>query len=122
MVRLFGALEEASTLFVQAKYAQVIPRLEQILAQDRYNLDATLRLATAHSALGHEAEAMAAFRRAGELAPHSDDVRMYLALHDARGKDWVQAVPAARADRGRVARASARGGRTGAAPESGRGG
>ncbi|HSP92759.1 MAG TPA: tetratricopeptide repeat protein, partial [Vicinamibacterales bacterium] len=94
MVQLFGALEEASTLFVQAKYAQLIPRLEQILAQDRYNLDATLRLATAHSALGHEAEAMAAFRRAGELAPHSDDVRMYLALHDARGKDWVQAVPA----------------------------
>ena len=50
-------LEEASTLFVQAKYAQVIPLLEQILAEDRYNLDATLRLATAHSALGHEAKA-----------------------------------------------------------------
>jgi len=93
MARHFGRLEEASTLFVQAKYAQVIPLLERILAEDRYNLDATLRLATAHSALGHEAKALAAFRRAGELAPKSDDVRMYLALHYARGKDWLQAVP-----------------------------
>ena len=93
MIRLFDALEEASTLFVQAKYAKVIPLLERIVAQDRYNLDATLRLATAHSALGHEAKALAAFRRAGELAPKSDDVRMYLALHYARGKDWIQAVP-----------------------------
>jgi arylsulfatase A-like enzyme/Tfp pilus assembly protein PilF len=93
MIGLFDALEDASTLFVQAKYAQVIPLLERILAQDPYNLDATLRLATAHSALGHEAKALAAFRRAGELAPRSDDVRMYLALHYARGKDWAQAAP-----------------------------
>ena len=93
MARLFDALEEASTLFVQARYAQVIPLLEQILAVDRYNLDATLRLATARSALGQEAKAMEAFRRAGELAPGSADVRMYRALHVARGKDWEQAVP-----------------------------
>jgi tetratricopeptide (TPR) repeat protein len=93
MVGLFDALEDASALFVQAKYTQVIPLLERILAQDPYNLDATLRLATAHSALGHEAKALAAFRRAGELAPKSDDVRLYLALHYARGKDWAQAAP-----------------------------
>jgi arylsulfatase A-like enzyme/Tfp pilus assembly protein PilF len=94
MVTLFDALEEASTLFVQAKYAQVIPVLERILARDRYNLDATLRLATARSALGQDAKALDAFRRARELAPESDDVKMYLALHLARGKDWAQAVPA----------------------------
>ncbi len=94
MVRLFDPLEEASRLFVQEKYAQVIPRLERILAEDRYNLDATLRLATAHSALGHEAKANAAFRRASELAPGSEDVKMYLALHLARGTAWADAVPA----------------------------
>ena len=94
MVRLFDALDEASTLFVQAKYAQVIPLLERILAEDRHNLDATLRLATARSALGQDAKAMEAFRRARELAPDSDDVKMYLALHLARGRDWAQAVPA----------------------------
>ena len=94
MVRLFAPLERASALFVAEEFGQVIPLLERILAEDRYNLDATLRLATAHSALGHEAKALAAFRRAGELAPKSDDVRMYLALHYARGKDWAQAVPA----------------------------
>ncbi|MFO7694689.1 MAG: sulfatase-like hydrolase/transferase [Vicinamibacterales bacterium] len=94
MVRLFDALEEASTLFVQANYAQVIPLLERILSEDRYNLDATLRLATARSALGQDAGAMEAFRRARELAPRSEDVKLYLALHLARGRDWAQAVPA----------------------------
>ena len=67
MVRLFDALEEASTLFVQAKYAQVIPLLERILAEDRYNLDATLRLATAHSTLGHE-RARRSRRSAGQAS------------------------------------------------------
>jgi choline-sulfatase len=94
MVALFDALEEASTLFVQAKYAKVIPLLERILGEDPYNLDATLRLATARSALGQDAKAMDAFRRARELAPASEDVKLYLALHLARGKDWAQAVPA----------------------------
>ncbi len=93
MVALFDALEEASTLFVQAKYAKVIPLLERILGEDPYNLDATLRLATARSALGQDAKAMDAFRRARELAPASEDVKLYLALHLARGKDWAQAVP-----------------------------
>ena len=116
MVRLFDALEEASTLFVQAKYAQVIPLLERILAEDRYNLDATLRLATAHSALGHEAKALAAFRRAGELAPKSDDVRMYLALHYARGQGLGPGGARARADRGGIARAAARRGGPRASP------
>jgi tetratricopeptide (TPR) repeat protein len=93
MVRLFDELERASSLFVEGKYAAVIPLLERILAEDPYNLDATLRLATAHSALGHDAQALAAFKRAAEIAPQSPDVRTYLALHYARGKDWAEAVP-----------------------------
>jgi tetratricopeptide (TPR) repeat protein len=93
MAGLFADLELASTLFVQGRYAQVVPLLERILATDAYNLDATLRLATARSALGRDAKAMEAFRRARELAPESDDVKMYLALHLARGREWAQAVP-----------------------------
>jgi len=93
MVHLFDELERASSLFVEAKYAAVIPVLEKILAADPYNLDAMLRLATAHSALGHDAQALAAFKRAAQAAPQSPDVRTYLALHYARGKDWAQAVP-----------------------------
>ena len=93
MVHLFDLLEKASGLFVQARYADVIPLLEGILDQDPHNLDAVLRLATAHSMLGHEAQAVAAFRRAAALAPASADVRMYLALHRARGRQWKQAIP-----------------------------
>jgi len=52
-----------------------------------------LRLATAHSSLGHDAKALEAFRKAAAIAPRSPDVRTYLALHYARGKDWPQAVP-----------------------------
>ncbi len=67
--------------------------LAAIQRRDPNNLDAALRLGTAHSMLKHETEAMTAFRRAAAIAPKSPDVRLYVALHYARGKDWVQAVP-----------------------------
>lgn len=94
MTHLLGVIEEASTLFVRAEWADTIPLLERILREDRYNLDAALRLATAHSMLGRDAQARAAFRRAAEIAPRSPDVRVYLALHEARGRDWERAAPA----------------------------
>jgi arylsulfatase A-like enzyme/cytochrome c-type biogenesis protein CcmH/NrfG len=93
MVHLFDLLEKASALFVAERYQDVIPLLEKILAADPNNLDAALRLATAHSSLGHDARAIEAFTRAGKIAPESPDVRMYLGLHYARGKDWRKGVP-----------------------------
>jgi tetratricopeptide (TPR) repeat protein len=93
MAGLFPILDEAAALFVAEQYAQAIPLLERILAADPTNLEAALRLATAHSSLGHDAAALAAFRRAEAIAPESADVRTYLALHLARGKDWRQAAP-----------------------------
>jgi choline-sulfatase len=93
MSRLFAALDEASDLFVRAEYARVIPLLERILAADPGNLDAALRLASAHSSLGHEKQALAAFERAGEIAPGSQDVRTYLGLHHERGSQWERAAP-----------------------------
>jgi tetratricopeptide (TPR) repeat protein len=93
MTSLFDVLERASDLFVREEYARAIPLLEQIRARDPHNLDAALRLASAHSALGHEAQADKAFDQAEQLAPGSPDVRAYRALHDARGKEWARAVP-----------------------------
>jgi arylsulfatase A-like enzyme/tetratricopeptide (TPR) repeat protein len=93
MAPLFADLDRASTLFVQERYAEVIPLLESIRKHDPNSLDVALRLGTAHSILKHETEAMAAFTRAAALAPTSVDVRLYLALHYARGKDWAQAAP-----------------------------
>ena len=93
MVRLFEVLDRASGLFVQERYAEAIPLLRQIEVEDRHNLDAVLRLATAHSALGQDAQAVAAFKRAAAIAPRSQDVRTYLALHYARGREWQRAVP-----------------------------
>jgi tetratricopeptide (TPR) repeat protein len=90
---LFEVIEKASGLFVAGEYAKAIPLLERILAADRFNLDAALRLATAHSSLGHERQAIAMFRRAAEISPTSPDVRTYLALYYARGRQWEQAVP-----------------------------
>jgi choline-sulfatase len=92
-VRLFDVIDKASGLFVQERYADAIPLFERILAEDPNNLDATLRLATSHSLLGHEQQALDAFRRASRLAPQSTDVRTYLALHHARGRDWQRAAP-----------------------------
>jgi choline-sulfatase len=93
MVRLFDDIERASGLFVEERYVEAIPLLEKILKEDPFNLDAALRLATAHSALGHEVRALEAFKRAAGIAPRSPDVRTYLALHYARGKEWQRAVP-----------------------------
>jgi arylsulfatase A-like enzyme/thioredoxin-like negative regulator of GroEL len=93
MARLFPVLEEASSLFVREEYARAIPLFERIRTEDPGNLDAALRLATAHSALGHEQRAIDMFERAGEIAPGSQDVRTYLALHYARGRQWQRAVP-----------------------------
>jgi choline-sulfatase len=93
MAGLFDSLDKASSLFVQEQYAQAIPLLEKILATDPHNLDAALRLATAHSSLGHEAAADKAFQKADAIAPDSPDVRTYMALHFARSKQWERAVP-----------------------------
>jgi choline-sulfatase len=93
MTALFASLDRASGLFVARQYAEVIPLLEQILARDPHNLDAALRLAVAHSSLGHEAPALAAFQRAAAIAPNSQDVRAYLGLHYARAKAWDKAAP-----------------------------
>jgi arylsulfatase A-like enzyme/tetratricopeptide (TPR) repeat protein len=93
MARLFDVIDEASTLFVREDYRAAIPLLQRILAEDRHNLDAALRLATAHSALGQPALAEKAFEAATDIAPGSPDVRAYRALHHAKGRDWEQAVP-----------------------------
>ena len=93
MVRLFAPLERASALFVAGSYAQAIPFFKRILAADPYNLDAMLRIASAHSALRHDQEAEAMFEQAARLAPQSADVKVYLALHYARTPDWQRAVP-----------------------------
>ena len=93
MMPLLAKLQKASALFAAGQYASSIPLLEDVLAADPYNLDAALRLATAHSSLGHEPKAEELFQRAAAIAPKSQDVRTYLALHYARTKDWARAVP-----------------------------
>ncbi len=93
MAPLFPILDRASGLFVRDRYAEAIPLLEEIQKKDPYNLDAALRLASAHSALGHQRQALDAFNHAEAIAPGSRDVRTYLALHYARGRDWERAVP-----------------------------
>ena len=93
MSALFETLDEAGSLFIHEKYAAAIPLLQKILARDPYNLDAALHLATAHSALGQDRAAEEAFRNAERAAPDSEDVRTYLALHYARGRQWERAVP-----------------------------
>jgi tetratricopeptide (TPR) repeat protein len=93
MVAMFETIDRASGLFVQGRYAEAIPLLKTIQAKDPYNLDASLRLATSYSMLKQDALALEAFRKAASVAPTSDDVKLYLALHYSRGPNWREAVP-----------------------------
>ena len=93
MTALLPLIQQASSLFTAGDYRGAIPVLNQIVARDPNNLDARLRLATSYSSLGATAQAEDAFRRAAAIAPDSQDVRTYLALHYARTPDWERAVP-----------------------------
>jgi len=93
MAPLFETLDKASGLFVAEHYREAIPLLEAIVARDPHNLMAVLRIAAAQSALGENAQALAAFHQAEALAPDSPDVRHYLALHYAKSGDWERATP-----------------------------
>lgn len=93
MVHLFKLLDRSSVLFAGEKFQQAVPLLEEILARDPHNLAVAIRLAASHSRLGNDERALAAFRKAETIAPDSPDVRHYLALHYAKGKDWERAVP-----------------------------
>jgi choline-sulfatase len=92
MTALMNVIERASGLFEDQRYAESIPLFERVLAADPHNVDAALRLAAAHSALGHDAKAVEMFQRAAAIAPGSQDVRTYLGLHYVRVKDWDRAA------------------------------
>lgn len=91
-VHLLPLIEKASGLFVAERYSEAVETLKQILVADPLNLDATLRLATSYSALGDTARAEDAFAKAVSLAPDSADVRVYRALHHAKGPRWEEAI------------------------------
>lgn len=93
MTALFPLIDRASALFAAGDYRQAVPVLDQIVAKDPNNLDATLRLASAYSSLGDNTRALETFRKAAAIAPKSQDVRTYLALHYARTPEWSRAVP-----------------------------
>lgn len=93
MTHLFDELDRASTSFASGDYTAAVPVLREIIAADPYNITAILRLAVAHSLLAQEDAALAAFRKAEEIAPDSEDVRQFLGLHYARGREWERAVP-----------------------------
>ena len=93
MTHLFSALDLASGLFIRGDYAAAVPVLERILADDPGNLSVVLRLATAHSALGHAARATDMFERAAAIDPDSLDVEHYRALHELGTDDWRSAGP-----------------------------
>jgi tetratricopeptide (TPR) repeat protein len=93
MARLFPIFDAASGAFERGEYKTAIPLLQQILSADPHNLMAALRLAAAHSALGQNDAALAAFAKAESIAPRSPDVRRYLALHHAKSGATERAGP-----------------------------
>jgi tetratricopeptide (TPR) repeat protein len=94
-VQLFAQLDLGSGLFVRQRYREAIEVFEEVFEEDPHNLMVAVRLAVAHSVLGHDREALAYFERARRIDPASVDVRHYLALHHCRRGEWAQAEPLA---------------------------
>ncbi|HEX4566611.1 MAG TPA: sulfatase-like hydrolase/transferase [Vicinamibacterales bacterium] len=92
MTAMMDVIERASGLFADGRYKECLPLFERVLAADPHNIDAALRLASAHSALGENAKAIEMFHRAEAIDPNSEDVRTYLGLHYVRVKDWDRAA------------------------------
>jgi arylsulfatase A-like enzyme/thioredoxin-like negative regulator of GroEL len=95
MLPTLTLLVQASSLFSAERYADAVPVLMRILASDGQNLAAALQLATAYSVMGRRADADRAFARASAIAPRSEDVLFYRALHDGRSAMAVGDTPAA---------------------------
>jgi Tfp pilus assembly protein PilF len=93
MTDLFAELDLGSGLFTRGDYAAAIPVFERVLGKDPGNLSVALRLAAAHSALGHDAAADHFFARAAAIDPGSLDLDHYRALHELRNGDWQSAKP-----------------------------
>jgi arylsulfatase A-like enzyme/Tfp pilus assembly protein PilF len=84
MLPTLAQLVQASSLFSAGRYAEALPLLSKILAADSHNVAAALQMATALSVTGRRAEADRAFDRAEAIAPASQDVAFYRALHEGR--------------------------------------
>ena len=93
MTHLFSDLDQGSELFVREEYEASIRVFERVMAEDRENLMVTVRLAVAHSILGHQERALQLFERAEEIHPGSIDLQHYLAMHYFRFGQWDLAAP-----------------------------
>lgn len=93
MVALFHDLDIGSARFIQHDYESAIPVFERVLAADPHNPAVSLRLAVAHSVLGHEEAALKYFDKARQISPDSVDLQHYLAMHHFRFQQWSEAEP-----------------------------
>ena len=93
MTHIFRDLDVGSALFIRQEYETAIPVFSRVLAEDPENLVVSLRLAVAHSVLGHEKEAQGFFERSRDISPESIDLRHYHAMHYFRFDQWEQAKP-----------------------------
>jgi arylsulfatase A-like enzyme/Tfp pilus assembly protein PilF len=93
MTHIFRDLDVGSALFVRREYARAIPVYGRVLEADPENLMVCLRLAVAHSVVGHEREAEAFFERARSIDPESIDLRHYHGMHYFRLGQWERAAP-----------------------------
>ncbi len=92
-VDLFHDLDRGSALFIQHDYESAIPVFGRLLEADPHNRAVALRIAVAHSALGHEKSALEYFDKARQISPDSLDLQHYLAMHHFRFRQWEEAEP-----------------------------
>jgi tetratricopeptide (TPR) repeat protein len=87
VIAVFNRLRRANSAVRDRRYAEALPILREVLAEDPGNAFATLVLGSAHMAQGDNASAIRFFKRYLELVPTSAYAHQWLAIcHVRRGE------------------------------------
>jgi tetratricopeptide (TPR) repeat protein len=92
MIAVFNRLRQANSAVRDRRFAEALPILRQVLADDPRNAFARLVMGSAHMGMGDDAHAIEWFRKYLELVPTSAYAHQWIAICQLRRGDRDQAL------------------------------
>lgn len=80
VIQVFNRLRRANSAVRERRFAEALPILREVLAEDPSNAFARLVLGSAHSGMGQPAQAIEQYRKYVELVPTSSYAHLWIAI------------------------------------------